>query len=125
MMREMLRPLPRVFRRIVRRACGPARLLQWIEGALTLDELLQEGDALSRPCFLLREDRGDRLAGYWGGERKDMPSRLPPEAIKLAARRHIATFDPVLFAELGLHRVRDPISLFTTRRADGSDYLHV
>jgi hypothetical protein len=92
---------------------------------MTLDELLEEGGALSRPCFLLCEGCGDRLAGYWGGERKDMPNKLPPEAIKLTARRHIATFDPVLFAELGLHRVRHPISLFTTRRADGSDYSHV
>jgi hypothetical protein len=92
---------------------------------MTLDDLLSEGLALERPCFLLSETQSDRLAGYWGGEREDIPNAVPPEAFRLASRTHIATFDPALFAELGLSNSSDPISLFETKGTDGQDYLGV
>jgi hypothetical protein len=86
---------------------------------MTLDELVEEGAALSRPCFLLREGRGERLAGYWGGEREDMLNTIPPEATAVASRTHVLTLDPALFAELGLHRLGDPIGIFATKFRDG------
>ena len=92
---------------------------------MTRDELLAEATTLTRPCFLLGDSLTGRCAGYWGGERKDIPNSVPPQATQLASRSHIATFDPGLFAELDLSRLNDPISLFTTRGSNGQDYLSV
>jgi hypothetical protein len=92
---------------------------------MTLDDLLAEATSLTRPCFLLGESLAGRFAGYWGGERKDIPNAVPPEATRLVSRSHIITIDPVLFAELDLPQVNNTIGIFETRGSNGENYLSV
>ena len=52
---------------------------------MTLDELIAEGERLSRPCYLLGADGPGPVAGFWGGERADHPNKVPPSATALSA----------------------------------------
>jgi len=81
---------------------------------MTIDELIAEGESLVRPCFLLTGTGSGRLGGYWGGERLDKPTALPPTATQLKSLRHIITIDQTLLGELGLPGARSaaPLSLF-------------
>jgi hypothetical protein len=78
---------------------------------MKLDDLIAEGESLIRPCFLLTQSPRARLGGYWGGERRDRPNALPPEATALTSLRHIITINEDLLAELGLPSAA-PLSLF-------------
>lgn len=69
---------------------------------LTLTEMMAEGEALSRPSFLLNTEGEGKIAGYWGGERADQPNRVPPQATALQSIRHIMTVDAGLLNQLGL-----------------------
>jgi hypothetical protein len=47
---------------------------------MTLDELITEGDSLARPSWVLRTQPTEPVvAGFWGGERGDVPNALPLE----------------------------------------------
>ena len=90
---------------------------------MTLDELIAEGEALARPCFLLSWSPGERHGGYWGGERSDKPNRVPPAATRLASRRHIVTVDESLVAELGLRPAA--LGLFETTDVEERQFYHL
>jgi hypothetical protein len=78
---------------------------------MTLDELLAEGEALTRPSWILRREPTDSgVVGFWGGERGDMLDALPPEVTAFRGRRHILTLSESLLAEIGVRQ--GPISLF-------------
>ena len=74
---------------------------------MTVDELIAEGEALSRPCFLLSVEGEGEVAGYWRGERADEPNRVPPEAKALRSIEHVVTVDARLLERVGLF-VRSP-----------------
>jgi hypothetical protein len=87
---------------------------------MKLDESIAEGEALIRPCFLLTRSPSARIGGFWGGERRDKPNALPPEATALKSLRHIITIDDTLLAELNLPSAA-PISLFEVQHIDGNE----
>ncbi|MDO5642554.1 MAG: hypothetical protein Q4G26_09255 [Paracoccus sp. (in: a-proteobacteria)] len=87
---------------------------------LTLADMIAEGEALSRPCFLLRADATGDIAGFWGGERADQPSRPPPEATALSAIRHIMTVDARLLGQLGLPAPAPSIGFSEVRLKTGA-----
>jgi hypothetical protein len=97
---------------------------------MTLDELIDEGERLVRPSWLLRPDRtASGIVAYWGGERGDKPNALPPEVTAFRARRHTVSLSESLLAELGVRQ--GPVSLFewdsagnaTTARAEADHRL--
>jgi hypothetical protein len=87
---------------------------------MTLDELISEGEALVRPCFLLMSSPSLRFGGFFGGERHDRPNIVPREATALASLRHIITIDSALPAELGLPTTA-PLSLFVAEDIRGNE----
>ena len=91
---------------------------------MTLDELITEGEALARPCFLLSTSPSGRHGGYWGGERADKPNRVPPAARRLRSRRHIVTVDERLLAELSLPAAA-PLSLFEMTDIEDRQFYHL
>jgi hypothetical protein len=91
---------------------------------MKLDDLIAEGESLIRPCFLLTRTPPARLGGFWGGERRDKPNALPPEATALKSLRHIITIDEALLAELRLPSAA-PLSLFEAKHVDGNESYRV
>ena len=91
---------------------------------MKLDDLIAEGELLARPCFVLTGSPSARLGGYWGGERRDMPNALPPEAKALKSLRHIITIDKSLLAELNLPS-EAPLSLFGATYLDEEESYRV
>lgn len=78
---------------------------------MTLDELIAEGESISRPSFILRpEPSVSGIVAYWGGERRDIPNVLPREVTAFTERRHILTLSEALFSHLKI--TRGPSSLF-------------
>jgi hypothetical protein len=78
---------------------------------MTLDELLAEGEALTRPSWVLRTEPAETgIVGFWAGERGDMPDALPPEVTAFQGRRHILTLSESLLTEIGVRQ--GPVSLF-------------
>ncbi|WP_395748223.1 hypothetical protein [Prosthecobacter sp.] len=78
---------------------------------MTLEELISEGEALARPSFLLKAEPNDGgIVGYWGGERADMPDKLPPPVVVFSSRRHVFSVSEQLLAQLGISQ--GPVSLF-------------
>jgi hypothetical protein len=69
---------------------------------MTVEELIVEGESMSRPCFLLRVEGDGEIMGYWGGERTDEPNVVPPAATALRSIRHIMTIDTCLLKAVGL-----------------------
>jgi hypothetical protein len=79
---------------------------------MTLNELIREGEALSRKCFYLSRLYNIRgVMGYWGGERSDITNWLEPGVTSFVSRRHIATVSESLFASLGIERL-GPVGAF-------------
>jgi hypothetical protein len=91
---------------------------------MTSDELIAEGVALARPCFLLSTSKSGRLAGFWRGERRDKPNTVPAIAKCIATNRHIITVDGALLAELGL-AVATPVDLFEMTDVSGREIYRV
>src|ERR1700722_10098917 len=91
---------------------------------MKLDDLIAEGESLIRPCFLLTVSPSARLGGFWGGERRDKPNVLPPEAMALSSLRHIVTIDRTLLAELGLSSMA-PLSLYEAKHIDGNESYRI
>src|SRR5262249_45496048 len=78
---------------------------------MTFDELLAEGEALTRPSWILRTEPTDSgVVGFWGGERSDIPDALPPKVTAFRGRRHILTLSESLLA--GIDVRNGPVSLF-------------
>jgi hypothetical protein len=71
---------------------------------VTEDELIAEGEALVKRCFVLSARGAGAVAGYWGGERADEPNALPPEVTRFKGRRHIVSVGEPLLAAIGLAR---------------------
>jgi hypothetical protein len=98
---------------------------------MTLDELLAEGEALTRQSWILRtEPTESGVVGVWGGERGDMPDALPPEVTAFQGRRHIVTVSEALLTGIGVQQ--GPVSLFEwesvnygqTYRVESDSRLH-
>jgi hypothetical protein len=91
---------------------------------MTLDELIAEGEALSRSAWALGpEPTASGVVGYWGGERSDLPNAFPPEVQHYTGRRHIVTLsEGILPAEV----LRPgPVSLFEWTAPDRTKGLRV
>jgi hypothetical protein len=85
---------------------------------MTIEELITEGEALTRPSFLLRPEPTDSgVVAFWGGSRADMPDELPPQVVAFSSRRHIFSFSEQLSSQLGISQ--GPVSLFEWESADG------
>jgi hypothetical protein len=91
---------------------------------MTLKDLIEEGESLVRPCFLLTGAPSARLGGFWGGERRDKPNALPPEATALRSLRHIITIDKTLLTDLSLSSTA-PLSLFVAKHIDGNESYRI
>src|SRR5271155_4037200 len=60
---------------------------------MTLEDLIAEGEVISRPSLLLGPvPTASGVVGYWGGERADEPNALGPAVTVFAARRHILAY---------------------------------
>jgi hypothetical protein len=91
---------------------------------LTLDELIAEGEQLARPSWILRtQPTESAVAGFWGGERSDLPNALPPEVTVYQSRRHIVTLSELLLAEIGVQQ--GPVSLFEWEPVAGDPQVRV
>ncbi len=91
---------------------------------MKVEDLIAEGESLVRPCFLLTGSPSGRLAGFWGGERRDKLNALPPEATALRSLRHIVTVDSALLAELGLVSTAS-LSLFVAKHVNGNESYRI
>ncbi len=61
--------------------------------AMTLEELIGEGEALARPSLVLTRDGDGPVVGFLGGERVDHPNAVPAEAIMIDSQEHLITID--------------------------------
>ena len=114
---------------------GPAALGHSIrerEKDVTLDELIVEAEALARPSWWLSSTPTDVLAGYWGGERADLPNISPGAGEGFPPRSYVITIDAGLLGPLGVtvRRIRpvemlkSPLSIFATECLDGEVGYH-
>jgi hypothetical protein len=88
-----------------------------------MDVLLKESAALSRPCFdLVPAQRGEPIAGYWGGRRSDLPEKFPKFVIALKSLRHLLSVEQGLFDTLNL-RGRGPLALSIVTTSEGDERL--
>lgn len=91
---------------------------------MNLDDLIAEGEALSKPCYHLSFTPTESgIVGYWNGERADHPDMLPAEVTAFSNSRHIVTIHESLFAELDLIR-HGPIGLFELTYANDTGWQH-
>ena len=91
---------------------------------MTLEELIAEGESLARPSWILSTQPAESgVAGFWGGERGDLPDSLPPEVTAFRGRRHIVSVSESLLAEIGVRH--GPVSLFEWESVQGEQALRV
>lgn len=82
-----------------------------------LDDLLREGEALARPCFLLTTEGEGKPGAYWGGVRTDSDALRETPAIRDVA--HLLTLDSALVAAAGIPVRANPISLYEVTMSAG------
>jgi len=88
------------------------------------NQLITEGEAIAKPCFILTSQPQGEVVGYWGGVRGDIPNSLPPEVTRFVSRRHLVTVSDGLLVQLGIDRL-GPISLFEWVDTAGKPHLRV
>jgi hypothetical protein len=82
---------------------------------MTDDALIQEGERLSKPCFLLTEEPQDSgIVGYWGG----VPKKMPSFVTAFVTQTHRLTVDCRWFAKLGFG-LNGTLSLLENERTEG------
>ncbi len=87
---------------------------------MTVEDLISEGESLSRPAFLLRTALTDSgIVGYWGGTRADMPDELPPQLMAFSGRRHVFSLSEQVTSQVGI--TRGPVSLFEWESSDDGE----
>jgi len=98
---------------------------------MTPDQLIAEGDAIAKKCFLLIPEVSGPVVGYWGGTRSDIPDSFPEitnsRPTKLArytSRRHVMSIDDSLLNLLGIDRL-GPVGLFEWESTDKNHQLNV
>lgn len=91
---------------------------------MNADELIAEGEAIAKKCFLLTTEPRGEIVGHWGGTRSDIPDSFPPEVTQFTSRRHIATVSERLLADLGIDRL-GATGLFEWEGVDGDPHLCV
>jgi len=79
---------------------------------LKLEELIAEGERLSRPRLLLGAAPNGPCVGYWGGERVDEPNSVPSYAHAIQSIQHIFTIDTRILEGLDLPVRPEPVGLF-------------
>lgn len=86
---------------------------------MTIEELLDEGRRLARPCLYLRPDGDGPIIGYRDGERADIPNVKVEIDGERLRRDHFFTVDSRIFAaldpELQVRNVGWPRDLFIQR----------
>jgi len=88
---------------------------------MNLVELIDEGNTLAKPCFILNTQQKGEIVGYWKGVRADAPEDLSPESPIFSRRQHILTLSEHLFESGSIDEVgfTSPIELFRWERSDG------
>jgi len=85
-----------------------------------VDDLIAEGERISRRCLLLSAKQSGDVGGYWGGERSDTPNGVPNGATALRSMSHVATIDASLLSPLGVPANPSPLSLFKVEPVRGN-----
>lgn len=87
---------------------------------MTDEQLIAEGERLSKPCFLLTEEPQESgIVAYWGGTgRADIPIGFPEFVTAYSERRHWITVDCDWLARLGF-RMGGTLSLYEDERTEG------
>ena len=87
---------------------------------MTDEALIQEGEKLAKPCFLLTEEPQESgVVGFWGGDgRPDIPQEFPPFVKAFTSRRHWLTINSALLEKLGFS-LPGTFSLYEDERAEG------
>jgi hypothetical protein len=94
-------------------------------GSMNGVELIAEGEAIAKRCFLLSADGPGEVAGYWGGERSDMPDALSSRvSANFKSRRHIVTVSERLIDGIGVDGL-GAVGLFEWVANDGRRTLRV
>ena len=91
---------------------------------MTPADLVSEGQAIARRCFVLSTHGTGVPAGYWGGSRSDIPDSFPPEVTKFSRRRHIVSVGEPLLALIGAVGLPS-VSLYEWFDQDEEPHLHV
>lgn len=86
---------------------------------MKIEELIAEGEHLSRPSILLSANATGEIAGYWGGEREDLPNVVPPRARALQSIRHIITVNAGLLTTVGIPIKSSSVAIFEVETKGG------
>lgn len=87
-------------------------------------DLISEGEAITKKCFLLNPSASGEIVGYWGGTRSDIPDSFPPVVTEFTSRRHLVTVAESLLKQLGIERL-GPTSLYEWEDVEGDYHLNV
>jgi hypothetical protein len=89
-----------------------------------MEELLKEAEALSLPCFdLIPAEEGDQIVAHWGGQRSDLPEKLPPFVKAFKSQRHFLSVEQELFDKIALQG-RGPLALAMVTTDEDDEVLH-
>jgi hypothetical protein len=91
---------------------------------MTPEELISEGQAIAKRCFVLSTRGTGAPAGYWGGSRSDIADAFPLEVTKFTRRRHIVSVGESLLALVGAEKLPS-VSLYEWFDQEEESYLHV
>ncbi len=86
---------------------------------MSIEDLIAEGERISRPSILLSANGSGAVAAYWDGERIDEPNALPPSATAIESIRHVISVDARLLPNLGVPVNFPAFSLFETETKSG------
>lgn len=89
---------------------------------MTPEEMIAEGEALSRICFHLSDDPVGEVVGYWGGERADITEET--FGTMFQSCEHLFTVNERLLAKLGIDHI-GPVGLFELEDMKNDFHLQV